>query len=348
MVNQNNYRFVFRNHSSQNYSTFFDRETGLFIRKEKTGFQEPFWSESGPELLDISITNYCDKSCRFCYRKSDSNGAFIKISDYTKLVNQASQLGVLQIALGGGNPNYHPQFCEILRITREKYGIVVSYTTNGNLLTNDILNFSKEYCGAIALSAYYDDKTMESIVNKIISYKIKLNIHFLLTSATMNKAIRWLRNPPDFLKKVNAIVFLNYKPLGRDINKNLLLNNSSLIELFFSLISGGNYPFKIGFDSCSISWLVKYLKIDNRFIEPCEAARFSAFIDENLNMYPCSFSQYTSPPNINKDSILNIWQNETIFNSFRRQLNTNQCNNKMCFKNCLGGCPIYPEINSIC
>jgi len=348
MVNQNNYRFVFRNHSSQNYSTFFDRETGLFIRKENSGFPEPFWSESGPELLDISITNYCDMSCNFCYRKSGSNGSFMEFSDYEKVVSQASQLGVLQIALGGGNPNYHPQFCEFLQMTKKKYGIAVSYTTNGNLLTNSILKFSKEYCGAIAISAYYDDSTMESMVNKIVSYRIKLNIHFLLTSVTINKAIHWLKNPPSFLKKVNAIVFLNYKPLGRVINQDLLLNNSSSKESFFKLISEGNYRFKIGFDSCSISWLVKHIKIDNRFIEPCEAARFSAFIDEKLNMFPCSFYQCTNPPNINKDSILNIWQNETTFNSFRRQLNENQCTSKICFKNCLGGCPIYPEINSIC
>ncbi len=347
MVNTN-YRFVFKTNSEQNYSTFFDRESGLFIRKEKKGYEEPFWSKGGPELLDISITNYCKKSCDFCYRSSDRNGGFISLDNYEEVVRQASKIGVFQIALGGGNPNYHPSFCKILKMTREKYGLVPSYTSNGYGLSEKILKYSKEFCGAVALSAYYDDDLMESLINRIYKFEIKLNIHFLLTSTSIKKAIRWLSNTPIFLKKINALIFLNYKPQGRIVNNDLLLKNSHYAGMFFNLINKNHYPFKLGFDSCSVSWLIKNLEINENFAEPCEAARFSAFIDEKLNMLPCSFFKPHDPPNINQNSILDIWQNDKVFIAFRKTLVENKCSTKNCFKSCLGGCPLYPNINSLC
>jgi MoaA/NifB/PqqE/SkfB family radical SAM enzyme len=78
----------------------------------------------------------------------------MSIRDYYKIMNQVKDLPVNQVALGGGNPNQHPNFCEILRITREEYGIVPSYTTNGRGLTQDVIESSRKYCGAVAVSAY--------------------------------------------------------------------------------------------------------------------------------------------------------------------------------------------------
>jgi MoaA/NifB/PqqE/SkfB family radical SAM enzyme len=52
-----------------------------------------------------------------------------------------------QVALGGGNPNQHPDFIEILRLTREDYGIVPNYTTNGRGLSDTVLEATRRYCG---------------------------------------------------------------------------------------------------------------------------------------------------------------------------------------------------------
>ena len=43
---------------------------------------------------------------------------------------------------------------------------------------------------------------------------------------------------------------------------------------------------KIGFDSCSVSGIVEYMNVNKIFMESCEAARFSAFISEDMKMYP--------------------------------------------------------------
>ena len=46
------------------YKAIFDEKTGYTIRTGNNG-ENPFWKVNGPELLDISITNYCEKECDF-------------------------------------------------------------------------------------------------------------------------------------------------------------------------------------------------------------------------------------------------------------------------------------------
>lgn len=157
--------FVIRRCKDQHYSTVFNPNTGFFARVEYEGHPEPFWSEHGLELLDISITNWCDMGCPICYRSSDDSGGHMNVENYEVVMRQAQKMHVHQVALGGGNPNQHPQFTEILRLTREKYGIVPNYTTNGRGLTEAVLTATSRYCGAVAVSAYkpiYRDRKCNS------------------------------------------------------------------------------------------------------------------------------------------------------------------------------------------
>src|ERR1700733_2702922 len=121
--------------ANDQYSALFNPQSGFFARIEDAGTPEPFWGSHGPELLDVAITNWCDKGCSFCYRKSDVSGSHMRLEDYRELMRQAQQMHVFQVALGGGNPNQHPQFCDFLRITRDDFGIVPNYATNGRGLT---------------------------------------------------------------------------------------------------------------------------------------------------------------------------------------------------------------------
>lgn len=339
---------IVKKYKKENYSVLFNNKTGLLLRIEKKGFKEPKYSKHGPELLDVSITNWCDKSCDYCYRNSNIYGTHLPFDDYKLILEQAQECDVFQIALGGGNPNQHPQFCEILKVTTE-YGIVPSYTTNGRGLTQEILESTKKYCGAVAVS-YGDDDCFYESINLLIFKKIKTNIHFILSADTIDKAIEWLKEKPKFLEKVNAIVFLNYKPVGNLKFYKNLLNNSNKLEEFFKLISKNNFNFKIGFDSCSISYIVNFLKeISPNSIERCEAARFSAFIDENLNFYPCSFMvEKNNGINIKKSSILEIWNSSKLFKEFREDKEKEECANCINIGLCGGGCQLFSEINMNC
>ena len=65
---------IMREYPAQHYKTLFNQQTGFFMRVEDDGYPEPFWAEEGPELLDVSITSYCERGCQFCYRKANNKG----------------------------------------------------------------------------------------------------------------------------------------------------------------------------------------------------------------------------------------------------------------------------------
>ena len=329
------------------YDVFFDQKNGNFIRIEKKGFKEPFWAQTGPELLDISITNWCDRECDFCYKNSNRKGKHISIDDYEIILKQASDLNVLQVALGGGNPNQHPNFIDILRLAREKYNIVPSYSTNGNGLTEDILIATKNYCGAVAVSAYAPFDQMEYAIKKFAKYSIKPNIHFVLDKNSIETAISWLEIKRPFFKDINAIIFLNYKPVGDGKDNRLLLKNSSRIQHFFELVKKNTFKIQIGFDSCMVPGIVKNLKeINFNFIEPCDAGRFSAYISEDLKMYPCSFMiEKFRGVDLEESKMIDIWRDSEIFIKTRENLKNIRCEKCEQQKLCLNGCPFLSEIN---
>lgn len=334
-----------KHYSEEKYSVIFNKQTGFFARIEDDNCEEPFWSQHGPELLDISITNWCDKSCEFCYRKSHKNGISISISDYRKIMKQATEVDVFQVALGGGNTNQHVRFNEILQMTREEFGIIPSYTTNGLGVSTSILKATRDYCGSVALSYYQPLEFFISTIERFIGAGIKTNIHFLLDNRSINKAIELLEYNPSYFKNINAIIFLNYKPVNNP-KYNRLLKLSNRLKYFYSLISKNKYPFKIGFDSCSISGIVSYLNINNKFIEPCESARFSAFVSEDMKMFPCSFMCHTNLyGDLRKFSMKDIWLNNLHFQNFRSTLKNPNCINCHVKNLCLGGCNFLKEVN---
>lgn len=342
MMAGNQNHIIKRTFCEQNYSIVFNKKTGFFARIEKKGYEEPFWSKNGPELLDVSITNYCEKGCSFCYRNSNVSGKHLPLKKYNSIIEQAKEANVLQIAIGGGNPNQHPDFIQILKNTFEN-GIVPSYTSNGDGLTGEILLATQKYCGAMAISAYKPYNKLNEIVNRIKLYDIKLNLHFVLDRYSIEDAIDWLKNPPDFLEKINAIIFLNYKPINS--SSELLLNKSSRLSEFFSFVNR-KYSFKIGFDSCSVSGIVDEMDVNPIYFESCEAARFSAFISEDMKMYPCSFMSDTDLyADLTNNSILEVWQNDKVFKDYRNRIKNNGCEDCEYEKLCQGGCVFLPEIN---
>jgi len=333
---------LLKRYDEEKYTVFFNQNTGFFVRVEDACIDEPLYSKHGPELLDISITNYCERSCYFCYRESSQTGLAMPLVDYGGVLKQAKDCGVLQVALGGGNPNQHPDFERILALTREEYNIVPSYTTNGDGLTDDILAASRKYCGAVAIS-YYEPLSLFYVnLKKLIDAGIKTNIHFVLSSNTISDAIEILAYGIQKLSGINAVIFLLYKPTGKG-KAYEVLKMSPKVKHFFSLV--GASKLKIGFDSCCIPGIVNNLKYNPISVEACEAGCFSAFISENMKFYPCSFMENkVKGINLRRTSILDAWQTEPLFLNMRNKNNDGECKTCQHYSICKGGCPVFDEI----
>lgn len=329
-------------HDIYGYKALFDDKTGLLLRYEPKN-EHLFWKQSGPELLDVSITNYCEKGCDFCYRRSNPSGKSISIDLYKKILQEAKQSCVTQIALGGGNPNQHPYFINILKMTREQ-GIIPTYTTNGQGMTDEIYVASSKYAGAVAVSWYEPYQDALNVIDKCNHYNITVNLHYVLNAKNISNAQKLLQS--SYTNKVNSIIFLNYKPVGSS-KRQILQYNQELKNFLENAIN--NKSCKIGFDSCMISHLAQHKDLINiNSVDFCEAARFSAFISETGLVYPCSFmcGAGASGHSIKNKSLIDIWQNSFDFIKIRKKIlyGDNKCSSCNFFDFCHSGCP-YFEIN---
>lgn len=339
-------QLVRRYYRREHYTTLFSPETGFFARIEEPGYPEPFWSEHGPELIDISITSWCDRDCPSCYRSAGPNGDHMSVADYRMIMRQAAKLDVCQVALGGGNPNQHPGFTKMLKMTREEFGIVPNYTTNGNGLTDKVLQATARYCGSVAVSAYEPYADLWAAAARLMSFGIKTNVHFVLDCESVDIAIEWLLHPPAPLLSCNAIIFLNYKPAGRGGDAKRLLKQSYRCKEFFKHALKKHRSLKIGFDSCMVSGFAVSAKADRISYDACEAARFSMYISDTLRAYPCSFMESTSEGiSLSEGNLLDIWQDSSLFRDTRQRLSQPLCGPCHALELCRGGCPAFPGIN---
>jgi radical SAM protein with 4Fe4S-binding SPASM domain len=235
----------------------------------------------------------------------------------------------------------------MLRLTREDYGIVPNYTTNGRGLTDEVLEATRHYCGAVAVSAHEPYCEMADAIESLVACGITTNVHFILSTRSIDTAIAWLQDPPRFLDRAYALVFLNYKPVGRQIDERLLANRSSQLQEFFRLATSVRHRWRIGFDTCTITGLARFGDACDVSLEGCDAGRFSLFVSEDLKVYPCSFmveAGYEGVP-LRGTTLREIWQRHPSFEVIRAQHAAGGCADCRTPSHCLAGCPLFPQMN---
>lgn len=332
------------------FISMFNPDTGFYMRSgiiengKDTGV-DPFMT-SFPELLDVGImqTCVCSHRCNVdCYQKAiERTGKNMSIEDFESILKQ-SQGKLFQVALGGaGDVDTHENFEDIVKLCRQ-YNIVPNFTTSGILMTKEKAEVCKKYCGAVAVSEHFADYT-EKALDLLLEAGVKTNIHYVLSNKSIDAAIERLKNN-SFRKGINAVVFLLYKPVGLGKEENMLKADDIRVKEFFDLIDKGNFHHKVGFDSCTAPGIVNFTKnINLDSLDFCEGARYSAYIDANMNMMPCSFANQDKSwfINLREHTIQEAWDSD-IFDKFRYSLkhSCGSCKNRMF---CSGGCPLVNQI----
>lgn len=330
-----------------NYHFIADSRTGVTIRWGKSLNDDPSFAPV-PELADISISNHCTKGCSFCYRDSRNNNEFMSVEDYCNVLdsmNHKKYGNVFQVALGGGEPLEHPDFLTIINETVQR-NIVPNFTTNGIHINLDICKQITGKVGAVAISVTSVHDIPIEKVKLLNLHGIKVNLHFLLSSESVDEAIKILRGEDSgLLEGINAIVFLTYKPAGRADKKYVLKNGLSLDVFLKEVEARKTKKPKIGFDACFVPLLMRKTNIPKSLIDTCEGGFFSVYVDHRLNVSPCSFSGGKDRFNLHEYDFYNIWLNK--FESYRKT-SSNHCRSKECivYNICRGCCAYYPEITA--
>lgn len=304
------------------YVIMFQEQTGFEILQGVNGNPDPF-SLDFPSLLDIGIMGHCLNRCSVCYQ-GDNNQPHMELETFKKIIDQA-KYHVTQIALGGrGDPNLHPNFREILTYARD-LNVIPNYTTSGNSLTDEQIEISK-LCGACAVSDY-DQPFTYSAINRFIEAGIKTNIHFILSTERYDRAMRLLNGEDIWdghfdISKLNAVVFLLFKPQGRGKERYDLIPSDDQITLFIQKLREGKTQFKLGVDSCLVNRIKRVTdltQIETICLDTCEASRASMYITPDGKAVPCSFACHSSNEvQITDDNpIRKIWNESESFLSCR-------------------------------
>jgi radical SAM protein with 4Fe4S-binding SPASM domain len=332
------------------FISMFDADRGLYIRTgviDENGNDtsiDPFMANF-PHLIDCGIMGTCKNAhlCTVgCYQgkiKKDN----MTLENYKKIVDQCKDK-TYEFALGGfGSPNEHDDFIEIIKYTREN-GIVPNYTTSGIELTDEQIEATKKYCGAVAVS-WYKQKFTYDAIERFIKAGCTTNIHFVLGNDSIDEAINLLKTN-GFPEGISAVLFLAYKPVGCLKSNNVLSYDNPKVKEFFELIDTGEFSHKIGLDACNVPGLINFSKnINKDSATPCDGGSFSMYITPDMVAIPCSFDNQKRKygVDLNTHTIQDAW-NSKEFEGFR---NWHRFGCKNCDRqnDCRSGCPIVPEIN---
>jgi MoaA/NifB/PqqE/SkfB family radical SAM enzyme len=214
---------------------------------------------------------------------------------YHKITNVKHHYVLTQIALGLTNTTANPDFWNIIEECRSR-GIIPNYTTHGLDITPEIAQRTAGLCGAVAVSVVNKEKTYNTVKMFTDAGMTQVNIHYMLSAERIESAIKLvddIKNDPR-LAKLNAVVFLQYKPKGSCPDSFTI----PALEDFRRLVEYcDNNGIRYGFDSCTAPMYLKVIQGKKnepqlaQYVEPCESGLFSSYIGVDGTFYACSFCE---------------------------------------------------------
>jgi MoaA/NifB/PqqE/SkfB family radical SAM enzyme len=261
----------------------FDRLTGTNVLVENA--QTKSLRRRAPRLLQVSLTNACNKSCGFCYRPLDAVSRFT-FEDVLALGRFCDEWGVLELAFGGGEPTLFPRFGELLRTLWRETGLCTSFTTNGlRLRETGLLRELRGAYGQVQVSVYEEDDTL-GLIDHLVEERARFGLNYLVTPARVRSLEADVFT---FLARgARDLLFLSYK--GDDPSLHLSADecrrfDDSLLALHERL--GAEMALKV--DVCWAGRLQKAPQLLNQ--SDCEANVDFLSISSDRQVLSCSFAK---------------------------------------------------------
>lgn len=199
-------RWTARKDEKYGYWVLYERQEGTKIRfsfgapvrdpHEDEGRWEPT-KAFAPELVDVKITSRCpfvgEPCYQYCYQASTPDAKHASREKIQSLASGLGKLGVFEVALGGGEPTFHPDFVGILRDFRSQ-DITPNFTTRSTHWLKDAekRNQILPEIGAFALSVN-DAKAVEKLMTTwshedlgTLFPNIKIAIQYVMGSSSID------------------------------------------------------------------------------------------------------------------------------------------------------------------
>jgi pyruvate-formate lyase-activating enzyme len=299
--------FISRKDNKYNYWSLFNKKNGKKIR---FSFDDKEVTKSlYPELVDLKITDYCDKGCKFCYQGSTKKGKHADVQNVRNILAALGEMNVFEVAIGGGEPTLHPEFAEILNIAKREGTIPNFSTATYSWLINEgTVEAVKENVGGFAYSYSYDKKdgwvTHPAVIKHIISMFDKFGLRDKLSLQIIPNLFDEYALSDIF--KVAAeekipVTLLGYKTVGRAKNYGKPYNVNWVEKL--GKLKKENISPTIGIDTSLAVEYADKLKGYPGFMYSKKEGDFSMYIDAvKEEAGPSSFCNKELMKSLNTDN----------------------------------------------
>lgn len=253
-----------------------------------------------PETIDISITDWCDFGCEYCYQDSTIKQKAAKAGLVEEVIKSFDH-APYQIAIGGGEPTSHPAFHEILASAR-KLGTVPNYTTAGHIWRPEVIDATNKYCGGVSLT-FHARKGRDWFYNTYEKWKkalnIQLNIH-LIADKNVVENLAYLTEIQKDFGPINLVLLAYYPDVGRSSLQGIMPNHIYEHSLPLLLKKALDKKMKIAFSEGLLPYFFSRpsIGIDTQYASKSEGL-FSCYVDPRGRMSASSFA----PPSKGHDLI---------------------------------------------
>lgn len=321
---------------------------------------------SSPITLHYVYTHKCNLNCKHCYSKRAAFNNELSLEQKLGILDQAKDMGVFKILIGGGEPFVCDDFIKFLSASVDR-GLYTRAFTNGLLLNDKIIGeLSNIAIGGISVSI---DSTDEDIYEEIrgvrglktvISNVKKLSESCdcsVSVSATVNAINLQLEEELLDLAaecKVKRLKIRPTKPSGNALkNKNLIISPEQYRDFlkriqtaYFRKGYRNNFELDKNWGNVTLAATESMIDVrENPLLyngHSCIAGKGIMAIDPSGTVSNCGF--LTSHFGLGTDNILNsclsdIWKKSESFISLREIEPNLECLSCKYYASCRGGCP---------
>jgi hypothetical protein len=198
------------------------------------------------------------------------------------LLTRAAQWGVLEVAFGGGEPLLFRGFVDMVERLHQTTPLGINFTTNGTLLTEDLLARLRNVVGEMRVSAYSDNHYRRTLR---MAHAMNVGVNWLVTPANVGMIEPFVY---DFLERgARNILLLGYK--GQDPSLHLREQHFALLKTAVSRLQ--HLPLRL--DVC---WYPRLADLPHLFGRAdCGAGNTFLVITPDRAVQPCSFHHERTP-----------------------------------------------------
>jgi len=300
------------------------REEFLCALEKCREISAPAGSFAVPESLHIELTSDCPLNCPQCY-KDRTQSVNLDVSQLKKIICEAAEIGVFQIALGGGEPLVYPCLKEVVKLV-DKLGMACSVTTSGYGVNDDILKELK-LAGLKHMQISLNGSTEGINSFSRDGYNYAVNALEMLLKNEYSFGINWVARKdnlddfPNLLRlavkmRAGNINVLRYKPSQTEEYKSFALDSNETLRLAEYIRHARGIAIKL--DS-AFSNMLCHLNGKAGELSGCGAGRRFICLDAKGFFRPCSHVHLSDMEAARTfESLKDYWLNSPDLFQFRR------------------------------